>query len=195
MSDNVASVRINDETARRLDKLAKRTGRPKSGLIQEALVQYLDEQELTGVPVQRAGYTFQHRSLTEIARIIAAQLGLRLNNDDNVVNPADGQVVANTIEDFAMAAVGLGWIMSNQNINWGIVGCSEPDSAIEQAVGRLESDGSDKALNLARTGINLTGVADPGAFYEANGITESQMEQATALLAVGQSSFPVKDRN
>lgn len=187
MSDTVASVRMDDETGRRLDKLAKRTGRPKSSLIQEALIQYLDTQAVTGVPVQRPGYTFQHRSLTELGRIIAAQLGLRFNDEDNVINPVDGKVVAKTIEDFAMAALALEWIMSSQDINWNAVGCFNPESAIEKISGHLEPDGSDRALNMARTGINLTGV-DSEKFFEANGITESRLEWGMALLVAGKQA-------
>lgn len=184
VDSNVVSLRLPSELVRDLDRIADKSGASRSSLIVKAIGEYLHEQTTPGSAIQRPSYTFQHRSATELARIIAHDLGLRCDGDDSIISASDGKQVAKTIEDLAMAMLGLGWIMANHAIDWGRVGKHDGERAISELRGVLGKDGSDKALALARSGLHVLHEPWGQDFLEANGLTKRHLEQAIHLMDV-----------
>ncbi len=184
VDSSAVSLRLPSELVRDLDRIADESGASRSSLIAEAIGDYVRERTTPGSAIQRASYTFQHRSATELARIIAHDLGLRCEDDDSIVSASDGRLVAKTIEDLAMAMLGLGWIMANHAIDWGRVGKHDSERAISELRDALDKDGSDKALALARSGLHVLHEPWGQDFLEANGLTKRHLEQAIHLMDV-----------
>ncbi len=184
VNSNAISLRLSPEQVQELDRIADESRTSRSWLIAEAVEEYLRERTVPGHAIQRASYTFQHRSATELARIVAHELGLRCDDDDSIISATDGKLVAKTIEDLAMAMLELGWIAANHAIDWNRVRVHDGEHAIGELRGALGDDGSDRALSLARSGLQVLHEPWGQEFLEANGLTRRRLEQAIHLLDV-----------
>lgn len=184
VDSNAVSLRLPSELVRDLDRIADESGASRSSLIAEAIEDYVHERTIPGSAIQRPSYTFQHRSATELARIVANGLGLRCDGNDNIISASDGRLVAKTIEDLAMAMLGLGWIVANHAIDWNKVGENDSERAIGELRAVLGKDGADKALALARAGLHVLHEPWGQDFLEANGLTQRHLEQAIHLMDV-----------
>lgn len=184
MGSSAISLRLPSEQVRDLDRLADESGVSRSSLIAKAVGEYLRERTIPGHAIQRASYTFQHRSATELARIVAHGLGLRCDGDDRIISASDGGMVAKTIEDLAMAMLGLGWIVANHAIDWNRVRAHDSERAIGELRAALGEDGSDRALALARSGLHVLHEPWGQDFLEANGLTKRHLEQAIHLMDI-----------
>ena len=62
------SVRLNPDIEKRLERLAKRTGRTKSYYVREALLEHLDEMEDRYIAIERLENPAQRWTLDDLER-------------------------------------------------------------------------------------------------------------------------------
>lgn len=87
--------------------------------------------ELT--PVQGIKYTDGYKSVTELARGVAAHSGWCFDENEHLVD-ADGTVIADRIEDAAEAMSNTGWITADPDgVETAIYWSQLPDSSEDRA--------------------------------------------------------------